>query len=296
MLLLLTSLIWGTAFVAQGAVADVLGAFTFTGIRTLIGAMIMVPVYFIMKRISPEEAKRTTDRAGLRSTLLGGLICGVFMLLGSALQQLGITKYALIYGTTAVGKAGFITALYVIFVPILGLFIKRKAGLKIWISVIIALVGLYLLCVKEGFFIDVPDIYLLLCAFAFAFYILFVDHFAPTINIYLFSVIQLATCGLISLVIALIFEPVVWADVISMWFPILYTGIFSSAVAYTLEAVAQKDVKPAVASLLFCLEAVFAALAGWLILNESMAGTEIVGCVLMFTAVLIAQLPSRRAL
>ena len=135
MLLLLTSLIWGTAFVAQGAVADVLGAFTFTGIRTLIGAMIMVPVYFIMKRISPEEAKRTTDRAGLRSTLLGGLICGVFMLLGSALQQLGITKYALIYGTTAVGKAGFITALYVIFVPILGLFIKRKAGLKIWISV-----------------------------------------------------------------------------------------------------------------------------------------------------------------
>lgn len=293
-LLLLTSLIWGTAFVAQGAVSDVLGAFTFTAVRTFVGAAIMIPVWLIMNRVQPQEAQRTATKEGRKTTILAGVICGIFMFLGSGLQQVGITEYMNLYGTTAVGKAGFITALYVIFVPILGLFIKKRPSFKVWVSVIIALAGLYLLCVKEGFTIDIPDVYLLLCALAFAFYILFVDHFAPRINIYLFSAIQLAVCGAISSVATAAFETVVWSDVLASWFPILYTGIFSSAIAYTLEAVAQKNVNPAVASLLFCLEAVFAALAGWLILNETMTGMEVLGCVLMFAAVLLAQLPNRK--
>lgn len=293
LLLLLTAIIWGTAFVAQGAVSDVLGAFTFNAARSLIGAVFMIPVFFLMSRRGTEQRERIADAKGRLLTLKAGLICGLLMFVGAFFQQYGITQYTAIYGSTAVGKAGFITTLYVILVPILGFFFKKRVSGRIWVSVVVAVVGLYLLCVKQGFVIDLPDVYVLLCALAYAFYIIAVDAFANRINTYLFSIIQLFVCGMVSAVFMLIFEKVVLSELISQWFPIVYTGVFSSAIAFTLEAVAQKNTDPTIASLIFGLEAVFAAIAGWLLLNESMTQNEIIGCALMFIAVVLAQLPKR---
>ncbi|MDD3400682.1 MAG: DMT family transporter [Eubacteriales bacterium] len=292
--LLLTSVIWGTAFVAQGAVSDVLGALTFNAVRNMLGALVMVPVWIIMSRVNPQQARLTDNRKGYLTTLKAGLICGAFMFLGSFFQQFGITQYTGIYGTTAVGKAGFITALYVILVPIFGLAVKKRPSIQVWIAVVIALLGLYLLCVRDGFTIDMPDVYLFICAIAYAVYILFVDHYSNQVNIYLFSVIQLLVCSLISFAGMALFEKVVWSDVLASWFPIVYAGVMSSAVAFTLEAVAQKNIDPTIASLLFCLESVFAALSGWLILNEMMSAKELIGCGLMFVAVLFAQLKLKK--
>ncbi|MDO4543254.1 MAG: DMT family transporter [Clostridia bacterium] len=294
LMLLLTAVIWGTAFVAQGAVSSVLGAFTFNAVRSFVGAAFMVPIFFLFTKKGSEQAMRIANREGRLITVKAGVICGSLMFLGAFFQQYGITSYTAIYGTTAVGKAGFITTLYVILVPIFGMIFKKKVSLQIWISVLIAVIGLYLLCVKEGFSVDLPDLYVLVCAVAYSFYILAVDRYANRVNTFLFSTIQLFVCGLISAVCMFIFETVVWADILSMWFPIVYTGVFSSAIAFTLEAVAQKNTDPAISSLIFCLESVFAALAGWLILNETMTGNEVLGCGLMFIAVVLSQLPFNR--
>lgn len=293
LILLLTSLIWGTAFVAQGAVSKVLGPFTFNAVRTLVGALVMYIIYLALRKTKALESICGGDKPTVSINLIGGAVCGFFMFLGSGFQQLGITQYSIIYGTTAVGKAGFITALYVIFVPLLGLFIKKRPSFVLWISVAVSVGGMYLLCVKDGFSVDIPDLWVLLGAFSFGFYILFVDYYASKVNILLFSTFQLLSCSLFSFAVAFITERLVLTDIISQWFPILYAGILSSAVAYTLEAIAQKHVNPTLASLIFCLESVFAALSGWLLLNESMTLKEILGCALVFVAVLIAQLPTR---
>lgn len=284
LMLLVAALIWGTAFVAQSVGMDYIGPFTFNGVRTLVGGIVLLPVIFFIDR-SRRKNGVVTEETSNKKYIPGGIVCGLVLFGASSLQQVGI-QY------TTAGKAGFLTALYIVIVPIIGIFIGRKAGLKVWVSVLIALAGTYLLSVQEGFSIGVGDTYCILCAVVFSFHILAVDKFAPITDAVKLSCVQFFTAGSISLVVALITENPQIADILRAWLPILYCGIMSSGVAYTLQIVGQRDTQPAVASIIMSLESVFSALAGWVILSEQLAPKELFGCVLVFAAVIITQLPS----
>lgn len=285
-LLTLTALIWGTAFVAQRMGLDHLGPFTFNGVRNLVAAVALLPVVLFSRRIrrpatqpAPEEKRRAR-----RLLLCGGVLCGAALGVASGLQQVGI-------GFTTVGKAGFLTALYIVVVPIFGLFLKRRVALPVWIGVAVAVCGTYLLSVNEDFSIGTGDLLVILCAVAFSVHILLVDHFSPLVNGIELSCIQFLTAGVLTLCVALPLERPALLDVLRSWGPILYTGLISSGVGYTLQVLGQRDTPPAVASLIMSLESVFAALSGWLILGQTMTGREALGCALVFTAVLLAQVP-----
>ena len=203
--------------------------------------------------------------------------------MASSFQQIGI-------GYTTVGKAGFITALYIIIVPILGIFLKKKVPLAVWLSVFIAAVGMYLLCITEKFTIGMGDLLMLACAFCFSAHILVIDHFSPHVDGVRMSCIQFFTCSLLSAVAMFLFEKPNLPDILSAWLPILYAGVLSSGVGYTLQIIAQKNTNPTVASLLMSLESVFAVLAGWVLLGQKLSLRELLGCVLVFAAILLAQL------
>lgn len=288
MLLLLTALIWGVAFVAQSEGMNYVGGFTFIGTRYLIGGAVLLPVLFFLRKnnaewkaLSEEEQKKQ-NRIGV----IGGICCGIALCTASSLQQFGIAY-------TTVGKAGFITALYIVIVPLLGLFLKKKVGLNIWISVAIAAVGMYLLCITEGFRIGKGDFLVFLCAITFSFHILIIDHFSPKADGVLISCVQFFTAGVIGTVLMFLFEQPTMSGILSAWAPILYAGVFSSGVGYTLQVVAQKDVEPTVASLLMSMESVFSMLAGWVLLGQKLSGKELLGCFLVFAAIILAQLPMR---
>ena len=290
LLLLLTSFIWGVAFVAQSVGGEAVGCFTFNGVRSLIGAFVLIPViYFLDNQKKKElgEEKFLEQKGDSKRLLLGGVCCGVMLCIASNFQQFGISF-------TTVGKAGFITAMYILIVPILGLFMKKKVGVKVWLGVVLATIGLYMLCMtSESFSLSKGDFLVLICAGFFSLHILIIDYFSPKVDGVRMSCIQFFVCGIISVIIAFIFESPSLSAILSGWLPILYAGVLSCGVAYTLQIVGQKNMDPTVASLILSLESVFSVLAGWLILNQTMTLREFSGCGLMFLAIILAQLPDR---
>ena len=296
MLLLLTAAIWGVAFVAQSVGMDYVGPFTFNTVRSLLGGIVLIPCIVLLKRIdvgSKDTAgaaeHASGDPAGQRKVLLtGGVACGVLLCIASNLQQFGIMY-------TSVGKSGFITAMYIVLVPVLGIFLKKKAGIKIWCSVAIAVGGLYLLCMTDsGFSIQKGDLLLLLGAVIFSFHILTIDYFSPKVDGVKMSCIQFFTCGILSMVCMFLFEQPQIGAILQAWMPIVYAGVLSCGVAYTLQIVGQKGMNPTVASLILSMESVISVIAGWLILHQKLSGRELLGCVLMFAAIILVQLPERK--
>lgn len=281
---LITAFIWGTAFVAQSVGAEHLEAMTVNAVRYAIAGAFLLPVLAFLRRHTPPRAVSEQRRAR-RELLTGGLACGFMLALSSGLQQFGIAY-------TTAGKAGFITALYIVLVPLLGLFFHKRVPLLIWGSVAIAVAGLYLLCIKEDFSIGMGDVFMLLCALSFSGHILVIDHFTSHTDSIPLACAQFFFAALFSGFVMLFFEHPTLHKLQEGIVPLLYLGIFSSGIAYTLQIVAQKDSDPTIISLLLSLESVFAVLAGAVLLNEAMSGREITGCLLMFVAVILAQLPT----
>ena len=280
-LLFLTALIWGFAFSAQRFGAQYLKPFWFNGIRFALGSLSLVPLIVYRKKqgISVQNSKK--------QLLVAGLMCGICMFAGASLQQIGIE-------TTTAGKAGFVTGLYVVLVPVIGLFMRRKTGAMTWLAVIIAVFGLYLLTVTENFTIGKGDLIVLAGSLFWAFHILIIDHFSQETDPLELSSIQFAVCSFLSLIIAFFTEEISPGAVKGALIPILYGGLCSVGIAYTLQVVAQKDAEPSQASLILCLETVFSVLGGMLLLKEEMTLRNICGCVLMFGAIVIAQLPFKK--
>ncbi len=301
LMLLICAFIWGTAFVAQSAGMDHLGPCTFNGVRNFIACIALLPVLLIGSRLEKREpsspVKNASSQGGeavseknsseRRPLLLGGLLCGLFLCTASLFQQFGIKE-------TSVGKAGFLTALYIVIVPVLGVFRKKYPRLPVWIGVGLALLGTYLLSVREGFSISGGDTMVMISALLFSFHILVVDHFSPKVNGLKLSWIQFFVSGVISLTIALIWEKPRLSSIGQGLIPLLYTGVLSSGVGYTLQVLGQKRASPTVASLILSLESVFAALSGWAIRGDALSLRECLGCALVFCAVIIAQLPQSR--
>ncbi|PWL68209.1 MAG: EamA family transporter [Clostridiaceae bacterium] len=287
-LLFLTACIWGSSFVAQSVGMDYIGPYTFNCLRFLIGGLVLLPVIFFSRHRKKDQKDRSKDRTLQKKEMLcGGIVCGVVLCIASTLQQIGI-----IY--TTAGKAGFLTAMYIVLVPVLGLYLKRKAGLQLWISVGLALLGLYLLCMKGAFSLNGGDVLLILCAVGFSVHIMVVDYFSPKLDGMILSCIQFLVAGLISGIGMLLSEQFDWHMVLLAAKPILYSGVLSCGVGYTLQVIAQKGLNPTVASLLMSLESVVSVIAGFLVLHEVLSGRELLGCVFMFAAVILAQIPVKR--
>ncbi len=289
LMLILTAMIWGAAFVAQDVGMDYVEPFTFNAARMILGAFTLVPVIIFTDWYSNKNqisGKKSAIFSFTKTELIGGIYCGVALFAGSSLQQIGISLYT--DADAAAGKAGFITALYIVLVPVAGIFLRKKANFITWISVVIATVGMYLLCVKTGAKLQTADILLFACALAFTVHILVIDHFSPLVNGMKLSAVQFLTAGILAGICMLFFEKPTISGISGATIPILYAGMLSCAVAYTLQVVAQKYTKPAIASVLMSLESVFAALTG-LLFGERMSGQEALGCLLMFAAVLLAQ-------
>ena len=277
LILLLTATIWGTAFVAQSVGMDYVEPFTFTCARSIIGGIVLIPVIlFFSKGKRPLVTK---------AELIGGICCGLALCAASNFQQFGIVH-------TTVGKAGFITALYVVIVPILGLFLKKRVSFIVWICVALSVVGLYLLCMTESTFkLAYGDLLVLICAILFSVHIMIIDYFSPKGDGVVISCIQFFVCGIVSGIIMLFVEEPQVGNIMAAKMPILYAGVLSSGVAYTLQIVGQKGMNPTVASLILCLESVISALAGWIILDEALTPREMFGGILMFAAIVLAQVP-----
>lgn len=297
LLLTLTALIWGVAFVAQSEGSNYMGSSTFTGLRFLIAAAALYP-FIALTRKTPGQAggdAGVMPGSGRASLWRSGTILGALLCVASLLQQEGIAQGA------SAGKAGFITATYIVLVPILNLLLfKKKTSPVIWVGVAVALAGLYLLCIdKESFSLRLSDLLLILCALGYSFQILAIDRFSPRFDALKLSAIQFLSCGVLASIVMVFTDIrpvglVAWGAAFTSWnawIPLLYAAILSSAVGYTLQVIAQKGLNPTVASLLMSLESVFAALAGWLILRQSLTPRELLGCALVFAAVLLAQLP-----
>ncbi|MBO4901374.1 MAG: DMT family transporter [Lachnospiraceae bacterium] len=286
LILLLTALIWGTAFVAQTSASGSISAFTFNATRSLLASVFLFLFVLLRAKIAKEKKPLFT-----KQTLLAGVICGVPLFIATNLQQYGIELYPA--GTAASGRAGFLTATYVIMIALYTLLKTRRFRPLILFATLLCMTGMYLLCLSGGFGgIYIGDVLILLCALAFAVYILLVDVYG-TVESVKVSCIQFATAGILSFICMLLFESPTLGSLTAAWFPICYAGILSSGVAYTLQMVGQKYAEPVIATIVMSLEAVFAALSGWLILSEQLKGRDLLGCVLVFASVLLAQLPER---
>lgn len=301
LLLLLTSFIWGSAFVAQSSGMDYVGPYTYNMARNVLAFLFLIPVIYVIGK-----KKGVTDNAGSgtgineaasgeanwksillpdRTTLVGGIYCGLVMAVASSLQQIGITM-------TTAGKAGFITALYIILVPLMGVFIGKKIPRIIWFCVVLAMAGFYLLCVKEGFSISKGDILVLFCSVGFSVHIMTIDHFTSKgVDGVKMACIQFAVAAIVMTPVMFALENPSVSGLLSAWMTIAYAGILSSGVGFTLQIVAQKDTDPTTATLIMSLESVFAAVSGCLFLNEVLLPKEILGCILVFVAVILAQVP-----
>lgn len=299
LILVFTALIWGVAFVAQREGGNATGPYTFIFLRYIIGGVVLIPVIRLLDRagISADTKPKTKEDRILN--LKGGIACGICLGTASIFQQVGM------YLGTAAGKAGFLTACYIILVPVLGLFLKKKCGINIWIAVLITVVGLYLLCINESLTIQKSDILVLCCSLVFAMHILTIDHFINRgANGVRMSCIQFFVSSVFGLVPMFFIElhgsfgellpALTVAFSGKALISILYTGIMSSGVAYTLQIIGQKDVNPTVASLIMSLESVFSVLAGWVILHETLSLKEGLGCALIFGAIVLAQLPQKK--
>lgn len=285
-LLTLAALVWGIAFVAQSQAGKVVDPFTFNGLRSLLGGIALLPL--ILYRKKTKQLSDLAHKSPVKPApaghiwLLGGICCGICLLLGSTLQQFGIER-------TTVGKAGFITALYIIFVPIASALIFRKTLTPpVLVSALLGLLGLYLLCMKESLSLNRGDTLVFLCALAFTAHILTIDYFTAYVDGVVLSCLQFFFVGLISLPFILLWERPSLTDILKAGVPILYAGFMSCGIGYTLQIVGQKDMDPTIASLLLSLESVFSALAGWIILGQKLSGRELIGCVVMFSAIVLA--------
>ena len=310
LLLLLTATIWGFAFVAQSVGMEYVKPFTFNCVRSAIGAIFLIPCIFLFQNRSNSSSKSSATlssanqlnqsdnylsnqssadhalpSANQKTLIIGGICCGVILAAASSLQQHGILY-------TSVGKAGFLTALYIVLVPILGLFLKKRCSPLIWVSVALALGGLYLLSVPDGLgSIEKGDLLLIACAFLFAVHIMVIDYFSPRCNGVALSCIQFFVCAVCCLIPAFIFEHPSLSSILAAWAPILYAGILSCGIGYTLQIIGQKGMNPTVASLILSLESSISVLAGWLILGQTLSMRELVGCGIVFLSIVLAQLP-----
>ncbi len=308
--LFLTAMIWGAAFVAQSVSMDYIGPFTFICLRSVIGGLFLIPVIIVLDGIRKKSQNESANVVSSENTLHniemdiemeekqrlswknkqlieGGIVCGIFLFFANCFQQTGI-QY------TTVGKAGFITTFYIIIVPLIGLFFKKYCGILTWIGVVIALAGLYFLCITQKLTIQRGDALILCCSVLYAGQILAIDHYNPFVDGVKMSCIQFLTGGVLGAVFMFLFENPSVAMILSAAGPILYTGIMSTGVGYTLQIVGQKGLNPTVAALILSLESVFSALSGYVFLHQVLTTRELIGCVLMFIAIVLAQLPDIR--
>lgn len=285
LMLFLAAFIWGTAFVAQSVGMDYLGPLSFNGARFLMGSAVLLPVIAFNRTRRKKEGKPVSS---WKDTVAGGVCCGLVLCAAALLQQYGILY-------TTVGKAGFITTLYIILVPFFGIFLKKKIPGKVWAGAAIAAFGMYLLCMSESLSLGRGDTLVFLCAVLFSVHILVIDFFSPKADGVELSCIQFLTAGVIGSVLAFVFEKPDAGDFLKGIVPLAYAGILSSGVAYTLQVVGQRDMDPTIASLILSLESVVSMLAGWVILGQALTGRELTGCGLVFGAVILVQLPGRKA-
>ena len=308
--LFLTAMIWGAAFVAQSVSMDYIGPFTFICLRSVIGGLFLIPVIIVLDGIRRKSQNESANVVSSENTLHniemdiekeekqrlswknkqlieGGIVCGILLFFANCFQQTGI-QY------TTVGKAGFITTFYIIIVPLIGLFFKKYCGILTWIGVVIALAGLYFLCITQKLTIQRGDALILCCSVLYAGQILAIDHYNPFVDGVKMSCIQFLTGGVLGAVFMFLFENPSVAMILSAAGPILYTGIMSTGVGYTLQIVGQKGLNPTVAALILSLESVFSALSGYVFMHQVLTTRELIGCVLMFIAIVLAQLPDIR--
>lgn len=282
LLIFLTAMIWGAAFVSQKTGMEHVGPMTFISTRFILGSVVLLPVIaFFDKRKSENEITKWSDKTLIK----GGIITGIFLFLAASAQQIGMTN-----PDVSTGKAGFITTFYIVMVPVFSIFLKKKPGIVIWLSVLIAVVGLYFLCMTPGesFNLQKSDIWLFACAILFALQILAADRFAPNVDCLKLSSIEFFVVGVLAIIPMLLEKPSV-TGICDAWLSIGYAGVFSSGVAYTLQMVAQSKVKPAIASLLMSFESVFSVIFGFIILREKLTLWQGIGCIIMFAAVMLAQ-------
>lgn len=284
-LLLITSIIWGLAFIAQSDAMAHIGPLTMNGFRTLLGAIVLLPVVFISDKIKGKKITLlgTTNNNEKKHTLIAGLLCGIAIALASTIQQYGI-----IY--TTIGKSGFLTTLYVVFVPLLALLFGKRVNWNGWVAVVIALLGMFLICIEKGEPLNVGDLLIIVSAFFFAVHIIIVDKYASRIDGIRLSFMQFAVCGVLNTIFALIFEEIDFIALGNATISIIYAGVISGAIGYTLQIVAQKWVAPNIAPLIMCLESVFALLAGAILRHEEMIFQVYLGCALVFIAIILAQI------
>lgn len=280
---------------AQSVGMDYVGPFTFLASRSYLGFIVLLPVIAVLDKTRENEKTKAGTSENIsgvdyswknKTLLLGGIACGTVLAIASSLQQIGI-QY------TSVGKAGFVTTMYIIFVPVISIFLKKRAGIRVWISVAIAVTGLYLLCMKESLQLQYGDLMVLFCALAFSFHILVIDYFSPKVDGVKMSCIQFLICAILATICMFLFEKPDMTNIIQAWKPILYAGVMSSGVGYTLQIVGQKGMNATVASLIMSLESVISVLAGFVILKEKLSVRELLGCALMFVAIILTQLPEK---
>lgn len=288
LLLVLAALIWGAAFAAQSVGSGFVGAYTFLASRSWLACAFLAVLMAVRHAKRRRGGVRTPFFLHPKRLLRGGVACGVLLFAASAAQQLGI-------GTTSAAKAGFLTALYVVLVPICGLFVGQRAGAKLWVCVGVSVLGLYLLCMagRDTLALTGGELQLLLCALLFAFQILLVGRYSPGLDGVQLSFVQFLTTAVLATVGMLALEQPTLAQLQGAGVAILYCGILSSGVGYTLQILGQKDLNPTIASMAMCLESVFSAFAGWLILGQRLTRIETFGCALMFAAIIAAQLPAK---
>lgn len=290
LLLMLCAIIWGSSFVAQTTGAEYVGPFTFISMRSILGAVALMPVVAVMSafRRKKEAKGEEVSRSDKKLLLVGGAVCGVVLCVASNLQQLGID------GGTEPGKAAFITALYILLVPVFSLALGKKIRPLIWPCVIVSIIALYLLCVKEGGEIRASDFYVLACAFSYTVHILVIDRVSPRVDGVMLSMIQFLVAGIISAVPMILFEEVSLELLIKAAPSIAYSGIMSSGVAYTLQILGQQRTEPTIATMIMSLESVFGVLTAMLVLHQVPSLREGIGCILMFAAIIVAQLPEKK--
>ena len=295
LILVTAALIWGLAFVAQSGAAELVPPFTFNALRSFIGATALF-IFYLLINVKKKEPFFPKEKADKKGYCLAAVVCGVCLAVSINFQQFGIAAYP--KGVATEARSGFITALYVILVPIFSVFYRKKVGIAVWAGVLIAITGVYMLCFSDGVSgIYLGDILVLLCAFSFTMHIMSVDKYVGLTGGVKLSVMQFLVCGIISAILGIIFElkAISLTNILAAAPQILYLGIMSSGVAYTLQIVGQKYAEPAVASISMSLESVFAALGGWIISENSLSPTELIGCSLVFAAIIVAQLPQIKA-
>lgn len=286
LMLVLAAFIWGSAFVAQSVGTDYVKAFTFQCGRSILASLVLLPVILLVDRKKTEQ-ERKDEKNSRKDLWIGGILCGTCLGLSGVLQQHGISM-------TTVGKAGFLTAMYILIVPILGLFFRKKVSAKIWACVGIEVIGLYLLCMTEHFYLSKGDTFVALCAVTFSIHILLIDYYAAKVDPIKLSCVQFFVSFVLCGIFAVFFEKPTWGAIWGARIPLLYLGVLSGGIAFTLQIVAQKRTKPAVASLLMSLESVFSLVSGMIVLHEIPTLREGIGGFLMFGAIVLAQIPEKK--